>query len=165
MAAEKPIVYLETTFISYLTSRPSRDLVVAAHQEVTREWWEERRAAYRLVASQLVVGEASAGDEDAVARRLGVLEDVELVELTEEARDLAGSLLGSGVVPRKAADDALHIAAAAQSGASFLLTWNCKHIANAAIRGTIESVCRRAGLEPPVLCTPLELMEEVDDVT
>ncbi len=165
MAATKPIAYLETTFISYLTARPSRDLVVAAHQEITREWWETRRQGYRLVASQLVVAEASSGDTDAARRRIDLLEEVELLEITPEARELARSLIALKVVPATAADDALHIAAAADGGASYLLTWNCKHIAHAAIRGMIEEVCRRAGLDPPLLCTPLELLEEIEDGT
>ena len=165
MADSKPIAYLETTFVSYLTSRPSRDLVVAAHQEITREWWEERRGDYHLITSQLVLSEASAGDPEAAKRRLDVLQGVELVEITVGARDLARALLAAHVLPTRAAEDALHIAIAAESGASYLITWNCTHIAHAAIRGSIEDVCRRAGMEPPALCTPLELLEELDDGT
>ena len=163
MPVGKPIAYLETTFVSYLTARRSRDLVVAAHQEVTREWWDDRREAFHLVASQLVVAEAAAGDPDAARRRLDLLDEIELLEITQEAKELARTLVATGVVPAKATEDALHIAVAAQSGASYLLTWNCKHIAHAAIRNRIEDVCRRAGLEPPVLCTPLELLEELYD--
>jgi predicted nucleic acid-binding protein len=165
MADSRPIAYLATTFVSYLTSRPSRDLVMAAHQEVTREWWAERRSAYHLITSQLVLSEASAGDPDAAKRRLEVLQHVELVEITAEARELARALLAAHVVPSRAAEDALHIAIAAESGASYLITWNCKHIAHAAMRGSIEDVCRSAGVEPPALCTPLELLEELDDDT
>ena len=165
MLDSKPIAYLETTFVSYLTARRSRDLVVAAHQEITHEWWDQRRSSYRLIASQLVIVEAPAGDAEAAARRLAVLEGIELVEITDDAKELARSLIESRVVPAKAAEDALHIAVAAQSGASFLITWTCRHIAHAAIRGRIEEACRRAGLEPPALCTPLELLEELDDGT
>jgi hypothetical protein len=157
-------VYVETTVVSYLTARPNRDLIVAAHQEVTREWWETRRAAFRMVASQLVLAEAGAGDPDAAARRLEVLGDIELVEATAEALDLARRLVSGGAIPATSPEDALHVALAAAVGAEYLRTWNCKHIANAAIRSRIDAECRRAGLVPPALCTPLELMEEPNDV-
>ncbi len=164
MPRTKPLVYIETTVISYLTARANRDIVVAAHQEVTHEWWEQRRNAFRLVASQLVLAEAAAGDPEAAARRVEILESIELVEATQDALNLARNLIASGAIPASAPEDALHVALAAVNGAEYLLTWNCKHIANATIRCKIEAECRRAGLVPPVLCTPLELMEESNDV-
>jgi predicted nucleic acid-binding protein len=164
MDETKPLVYVETTIISYLTSRRNRDLIVAAHQEVTREWWERRRSAFRLVASQLVLAEAAAGDPAAARGRLELLESIELVEATPEALELARSLVANGAIPAAAPEDALHVAIAATNGADYLLTWNCKHIANATIRSRIEVECQRAGLLPPVLCTPLELLEEPNDV-
>lgn len=112
-----------------------------------------------------MVAEASAGDMDAARRRLETLEEIELVEITDEAREMARLLVASKVIPATAPEDALHIAAAAQNGANYLITWNCKHIAHAAIRSGIEGVCRRLGLEPPVVCTPLELLEEIYDDT
>jgi hypothetical protein len=63
-------------------------------------------------------------------------------------------------MPAKARLDALHVATAAVHGMDYLLSWNCKHIANAMLRSRIESICRTAGFEPPVICTPLELVEE-----
>jgi hypothetical protein len=113
MTDSRPIAYLETTFVSYLTSKPSRDLVVAAHQEVTREWWNERRGDYHLITSQMVLSESSAGDLEAAKRRLEVLQSVELVEITAGASELARALLAAHVVPSRAAEDALHIAIAA----------------------------------------------------
>jgi len=155
----KQVVYIETSVISYLASRPSRDIVVAAHQQVTRDWWEQRREDFVLIASELVAREAGAGDADAAEQRIAALIDVNLVSGTEEALSLAEALVAHGAVPSSAPEDALHIAIAAAAGAEYLLTWNCKHIANATCRAKIEEVCRKRGYEPPILCTPLELLE------
>ncbi len=150
-------VYLETTITSYLASRPSRDLVIAARQEITREWWEERRDNYALYVSQVVVDEAGDGDPEAAKRRLAVLEGVDLLETTDAAIDLAEALIDEGAVPEKAADDALHIAIATVHEMDILLTWNCKHIANADTLGSIGKLIRKRGYELPVICTPNEL--------
>ena len=107
----------------------------------------------------MVVLEAGSGDPDAVRDRMEVLEDIELLDATEDAENLARSLIGSGAVPPQAAEDAAHIAIAATSGVDFLVTWNFRHIANATMRARIEQVCRQAGFEPPVICTPNELLE------
>jgi predicted nucleic acid-binding protein len=152
-------VYVETSVVSYLTSRPNRDLVVAANQQITQEWWQTRRPQFDLYVSQLVIQEASAGDTSAVERRMQVLADVPLLEMTEEAVRLAEQLVGRGAVPRKVVEDALHIALATVNGIDYLLTWNFRHIANAAMRGKIEMVCRDEGYEPPVICSPQELLE------
>jgi hypothetical protein len=156
----KERIYLETTFVSYLAAKPSRDLVVAAHQQTTKVWWDTRRHRFQLVASQLVVGEAQAGDPEAAKSRLELLHGVELIELAEDALRLAKKLVDRGAFPREAEEDALHVAVATTNGAHYLLTWNLKHIANAAIRGKIEMACRQEGYEPPVICTPEELMED-----
>lgn len=152
-------IYVETSIVSYLTARPSRDLVRAAHQEVTCEWWTGRET-YELFISQLVLDEASAGDPGAAALRLLALRDLPLLELTPEAVALAQQLVRRAALPPKAAGDALHIALTAVHGVDYLLTWNCTHIANATMRPKIEAICRGAGFEPPVICTPLELVEE-----
>ena len=155
----KPVAYIETSVVSYLTSRPSRDVVVAAYQQVTREWWRSAPDRFDLVASDLVVAEAGAGDADAARARLAVLESVTLLEATGEAAALTLALIDSRSVPRKAAEDAAHIAVAVTSAADFLVTWNFRHIANAVLRSRIERVCRQAGYTPPVICTPNELTE------
>jgi hypothetical protein len=152
-------VYIETTFVSYLTARPSRDVVIAGHQQITHEWWDTRRQSYELCVSQLVLGEAGAGDLQAAQERLEVLNDVTLLETTAEALALAKELIQAGALPAKAADDALHIAVAATNGVPFLLTWNCRHLANATMRPQIESVCVAKGLKAPIICTPEELLE------
>jgi hypothetical protein len=158
----KPRVHLETTVISYLTALPSRDIVQAAHQQQTRDWWAHR-SRFELYASQAVVVEASRGDAAAAALRLAALAGVGLLEVNAEAEELAARLLGARVVPRKAAVDALHVAIAVVHGMHYLVTWNCAHIANAAIRGRIELECREAGFEPPAICTPEELMGDSDE--
>jgi hypothetical protein len=156
----KSRLYVETTIPSYLTSWPSRDLVVAGHQQITREWWETRRDDFQLYISQLVVDEAGAGDPVAARKRLKVLERVPLLDITPEVAEVASSILVSGKVPRKAATDAARIAIAAVHGKDFLVTWNCVHIANAVVAKSLVSICRERGYECPVICTPEELMGE-----
>ena len=154
-----PKVYLETSVISYLTSRPSRDLIVAANQQLTQEWWRTRRKNFDLFISQLVIRELSAGDKNAAEKRLQAVSNVPLLELSEEAVLFAEKLIKKGSLPRKATEDALHIAVATLNGMEYMLTWNFKHIANATMRYKIENVCRLAGYEPPIICTPQELLE------
>lgn len=144
--------------MSYLTARPSRDLVVAARQQLTNQWWNRRRAAFELYVSELVLAEAAAGDPDAAARRLQILEGVPSLSLGREITELGRYLVDTVGLPRKAQADALHIAVAACHGIEYLLTWNSTHIANAELRPRVEAACRRRGYEPPVLCTPDELM-------
>src|SRR5438094_6632569 len=112
----KSRLYLETTIPSYMASRPSRDLIIASHQELTREWWEKRRGTFHLYISQLVVDEASAGDLVAARERLRAIQYVPLLDITPEVAELASSILASGKIPRKAATDAAHIAIAAVHG-------------------------------------------------
>jgi predicted nucleic acid-binding protein len=158
-AKQRPRVYVETSVVSYLTSRPSRDLVRAAKQEVTHEWWAARDA-YELYVSQLVLSEAGAGDPAAAALRIDALRDLPRVDLVPPAESLSRELLLRVALPAKAGADAAHIALAAVHGLDLLLTWNCAHIANATMRPRIEDICRMAGFEPPVICTPLDLMKE-----
>jgi hypothetical protein len=155
----KPKVYLETTIPGYLTARPSRDLVTAAHQQITREWWDTRRHAFDLFVSQMVIDEASAGDQEAATRRLEVLLPLPLLAPHAEGAELAQALIEQVPLPVSAAADALHIAIAVVNGMDYLLTWNCTHIANAVLRSQIEAVCRSKGFEVPIICTPDELLE------
>lgn len=154
--AARPRVYLETSVLSYLTAWPSRDVVRIAHQQITVEWWA-RRAAFDLFVSDLVLDEISRGDAAAAERRVEAASGLVALTATTAAEDLAASLLRGAALPPKAALDALHVAIAAVHGMHFLLTWNCAHIANAAMRPRIESVCRSGGYEPPIICTPEEL--------
>jgi hypothetical protein len=154
----KSRLYLETTIPSYLTSRPSRDLIIASHQQITREWWDARRDDFQLYVSQLVVDEASAGDPIAARERMKPLKDLPLLDITAEVADLASRILASGKIPRKAATDAAHIAIAAVHGMDFLVTWNCVHIANATNARALARICQENGCDCPVICTPEELM-------
>lgn len=151
-------VYLETSIISYLTARASRDLVIAARQELTREWWGRRRASFDVYVSEAVIDEAKAGDSEASACRLSVLANVPLLDVTPAATQLAYAVANALQLPQRAAADSVHVALAACHGIEFLLTWNLAHIANAELRPTIEQVCRDRGFNPPILCTPDELM-------
>lgn len=152
-------VYLETSIIGYLTSRPSRDLITAANQQLTHDWWNEHRQHFDLFISQFVINECSEGDPVAVEERLDVLADLRQLDATDAVDTLAEELLKRVPLPEKAGVDALHIAVAAVHGIEHLLTWNCTHIANAALRPRIEAICRSMGYEPPTICTPQELME------
>lgn len=155
--------YIETSVVSYLTSRPSRDVVIVARQQVIREWWRTARDRFHLAASELVIREARQGEPNAASARIMRLEGVTLLDATEEAEQLARELISSGAVPPNAPVDAAHIASAATNRVHYLLTSNFRHIANAAMRSRIERVCRSTGYEPPVICTPHELMEVSHD--
>ena len=154
----KPKLYLETTVPSYLTAWPSRDLIRAGHQQITREWWQTRRDNFDIYISQFVLDEAGAGDREAARERLAALQDFPLLDITDEVGALAAALTVSLALPPKAATDAAHIALAAVHGVHFLLTWNCTHIANAEMAVAIEGVCRERAFSCPVICTPEELM-------
>jgi PIN domain len=152
-------VYVETSVISYLTARPSRDLIMAAHQEVTREWWQNQRHAFSLFYSEAVRSEAAMGDPQAAAQRLTLLNDLNLLEIPAQAMGLANALVEAAALPAKARVDALHIAIAAYERMDFVLTWNFKHIANAQSASKVRQVCESFELACPVLCSPLELLE------
>ncbi len=153
-----PKVYLETTIASYLTAHTSRNLVVAAHQELTLEWWNQHRHRFDVFVSALVLEEAASGDPEMAARRLVELRGIPVLGLDEDARALAKRFLDSGLLPTKAVGDAIHVALATLHGMDYLLTWNCRHIANAEIVRGLVRLCAEAGYELPALCTPEQLM-------
>ena len=152
-------VYIETSVISYLVADPSRDLVTAANQQVTRDWWQRRRANFACLASQEVVIEASRGDPEQVRRRLAVLTTLPRAAVSADAQELARTFLATGCLPPKAARDAVHLAVA--TAADYLLTWNCRHLANAQILKQLEREAQRVGRPLPHVCTPLELMGDL----
>lgn len=151
-------VYLETSIISYLAAHPSRDLITAARQQLTHEWWSRRRRDFEVYVSEIVISEAAAGDADAAGRRAQWIEGIPSLKISDEATVLAAQLVRASRLPDRAAVDALHISLAACCGMQYLLTWNSTHIANAEFRPKVERACRDRGYEPPVLCTPDELM-------
>jgi predicted nucleic acid-binding protein len=152
-------IYLETSIISYLAARRSRDLVISAWQEITREFWDKHRSRYRLHTSELVVEECRMGDAEAVRSRLALLRGIPEIPVDSTARNLASALLAKGVLPPKAAIDALHIAVAAAGGMDYLLTWNCRHLNNPVIKPRVRSICIGGGYSCPEICTPFELTE------
>jgi len=154
-----PRVYLETSVVSYLTARPSRNEVTRVQQRLTRKWWRNDRGRYDIFTSRLIIEESSAGNAKQAGKRLNVLAKLPILELTDEAIALAEYLTKRGVLPEKASADAAHMAIATVHGMEFLLTWNCKHLANAHVRQKIEQVCRDASYSPALICTPQELTE------
>ncbi len=153
-------VYLETSFVSYLVSRPSRDLLVAAHQQATQDWWTERRQEFECYISQVVLDEARAGDPEEATKRTAKIRSLPVLEITEEPESLTTAILSSGAIPARAVRDAAHIAVAAVNDVDYLLTWNCKHLANAQLIRRIGVVCNKEGYNMPLICTPEELMGE-----
>jgi PIN domain len=151
-------VYIETSILGYLTARPSRDIVVAANIEITREWWETRRNYFQLYSSQAVIKETSQGDPAIASQRLEILRNFSLLDLSQPVLDLAEQFLQRSNLPAKADVDAVHIAAATVHGMNYLLTWNCKHIANAQIQRKLVEISFDFGYELPILCTPYELL-------
>ena len=154
----KPSVYVETTIVSYLVAGATTDVVQAAHQRVTRDWWTARDR-FDLFVSAAVIAEARRGNPAAAARRLGAISGIPQLSAGRQVGVLVEALLSAGVLPARARVDAVHVGIAAVHGVDYLLTWNLRHLANAALRGKIDEACRVAGLIPPIICTPEELME------
>ncbi|MEN8254065.1 MAG: type II toxin-antitoxin system VapC family toxin [Verrucomicrobiota bacterium] len=157
----KETVYIETSVVSYLTARPSRDLVVAAHQQITREWWEnvlfER---FEPCISEAVIREASRGDPAAVDSRLSALGNLKELPLSDETTRLAEVYCRVLGLPASAGTDAVHLAVSVLNNVDFLVSWNCRHIANGHIIKRIQSENLERGLATPVICTPDELVED-----
>jgi hypothetical protein len=154
----KPKLCLETTIPSYLTAWGSRELVMAAHQQLTREWWEGRRADFDLYFSVFVLDEARAGDPAAARRRLEALAPFPLLAVDDRVTALATRLLKDCRLPTRATIDSLHLAVAAVHAMDYFLTWNCAHLANAELIPKVRAVCEAAGHPCPAICTPEELM-------
>jgi hypothetical protein len=151
-------VYIETSIVSYLTARPSSDLLAAAWQHVTIDWWETQRNRFELFTSDMVIEESGRGDDIAAARRLSALPEIPLLAITDEVLGLAEAFVRAGALPRQAIGDSLHIALAAVHGVDYLLTWNYRHIDNAENKPLIRKVCLANGYGYPEICTPQELM-------
>lgn len=150
-------VYVETSVISYYTARPSRDIVAAARQTLTQEWWDTARDKYDLYVSVLVVEESRDGAVDAAQRRLAAISGLPILEINEAAEQLAKRLMDERAIPLASPEDALHISLATVHGMDFLLTWNFRHINNAEMKARIRTVIEVAGYESPVICSPEEL--------
>jgi len=156
--SKKESVYIETTVVSYLAAWLSRDLIRAAHQQITQEWWQNRRNDFEIFVSEFVILESSAGDAEAAEKRLAALEGIALLDINLEVENLAKKLVADKAVPEKSVTDALHIAVAAVHAVDYLLSWNCKHIVNAEMQDAIRKVCETSGYKLPKICTPEELL-------
>jgi predicted nucleic acid-binding protein len=156
----KPTVYVETSIISYLTGRPSRDTLIREDQGLTRRWWEQRRHLYRLFVSPQVIEESASGDASAAERRLKALAGLESLVSTLETEELVGRLRRALIIPDKSAVDAFHLAFAVIYELDYLLTWNCTHLANAQTLRLLADFCRAESLWLPIICTPREMLPE-----
>lgn len=154
----KLTVYLETTIPSLLTARPSKDVRIAGMQASTHQWWSKQRRHFELYCSPIVIVEARLGDEEMAAARMKVLSEVMTLEVTDDALDLAEKLVRKMSLPTQKRNDAVHIAVAATANIAYLLTWNCKHIANVDMITKVESLCEQAGYRCPTICTTEELL-------
>ena len=155
----KPSVYIETSVISYLTARPSRDLIIAGHQQMTVEWWDSVRLDVECFVSPFVILEARRGDTVYAQRRLEAIADFKVLELNEDVESLTEKYLQGLQIPEKAKIDASHLAVAAWHRMDYLLSWNCRHIASGRVRKVMQSINDSLGMHTPVVCTPEELME------
>ena len=151
-------IYIESTIPSYVVARPARDLLQAARQQLTRDWWDLQREQHELFTSQVVLDEIAFGEKAMAQHRLELLQSVPLLPVTEEVMEFAGKVLASGLLPATADRDAAHIALASAYEMDILLSWNCRHIANAAIQARLRKLADASGFTLPVLCTPDELM-------
>ncbi|MFM9964234.1 MAG: type II toxin-antitoxin system VapC family toxin [Planctomycetaceae bacterium] len=154
----KPRLYLETTIPSYLTAWPSRDPYVAGQQQITKDWWQQRKDDFEIYISQFVWIEAAAGDPDAAEKRLDVLKPFPMLDANEAMERLAAEILELRVIPKKAERDAAHIAICAVHQIDYLMTWNCAYIANGEIIKVVRKICAKHGVECPEIHTPAELM-------
>ena len=155
----KPTVYIETSVISYLTAKPSRDLIIAAHQQITNDWWENALSNYEAFISPIVLEEISRGDANAIQARLEKVSIFPVLEILPEVRNLADTYFAAFAIPDKARADTYHLAVAAWHGMDFLVSWNCTHIVNGRIKLLIEEINAGQGIRTPIICTPEELME------
>lgn len=153
----KPVVYLESSVVSYLASHPSRDVVIAGRQAISRDWWENQRARFELRVSALVEEEVARGDVSAAKRRLSIIVGIPSLAVSDDAVALAEKLIAEAAIPLGSEADALHIAIAATQGADYLLTWNFKHINNAETKQSIVRVVESIGYLCPQICSPEEL--------
>ncbi len=153
----KASVYIESSVISYLTARPSNDLVKSARQAITEEWWQKEKTRFTIFVSTLVEEEISRGNSEAAQRRLEVSKKIPNLSISSDAKEIAEVLISTGAVPSNSEEDALRIGIATAHGMHFLLTWNFKHINNAETKSVINKTIEGLGYIAPILCSPEEL--------
>jgi len=155
----KPTIYIETSVISYLTAQMSRDLIVAAHQQVTAEWWEQALPKFEPFISPVVLEEIGRGDPNAAEKRIKSVQSFGILDVTPEVRDLAEHYFAGIDLPEKARADAYHLALAVWQGMDYLVSWNCTHIAGGKVKLIVAGINAGRGIGSPIICTPEELME------
>jgi hypothetical protein len=157
----KEKVYIETSVISYLSGRLSRDIIIVGRQEITREIWPHLAEQFDCYISSLVREEIERGDPEAANNRLAVLTDIATLTISDEARDFTKAIVENGLMPRQFTEDALHIAIATMHGVDYLLTWNFKHLNNVQTKVKIADFIEDCGYEPPQVCSPDELFGDI----
>lgn len=158
-----PSAYIETTIPSYYVARPSVSVIQASRQASTRAWWDTGCSAFDLYTSREVIEEAELGDPKMARERLELLASAKRLELIEDVGVVAETFIKKGLIPTKAASDAIHIAVASVHGMDYLVTWNFKHIANPYIRDRLRKTVEELGFRLPVMCSPEELLQYDED--
>ncbi len=153
-------IYIETTVVSYLVANPSRDSILAAHQQLTQQWWQDERLRYKCVTSEEVLREAASGDAEMIGRRAEALAGMTIFLVDDTARGLARQILAEKILQPAAASDAIHAAVASLNQVNILLTWNCRHLANPHLLRRLRELMARRSLTLPEICTPIELAAE-----
>ena len=155
----KQSVYLETTIISYLVARPSRDLIVAGHQQITIEWWEKVSFKFQCYVSEAVIEESEKGDIEVSKKRLDLISDFQVLAVNEEIKKIASIFFEHLRIPEKSRLDSFHLATACWYKMDYLLSWNCKHIVSGSVRKLLNEINEELKIYIPIICTPEELME------
>jgi hypothetical protein len=158
-----PSAYIETTIPSYYVARPSASLIQASRQASTRLWWDGGCSGFDLFTSLEAIEEAEQGEPEMAAARLALLLRAHRLPITEDVGVVASGLVRSGLIPDRAASDAIHIAVASVHGMDYLVTWNLKHIANPYIRSRLRTRVADLGFCLPVICSPEELLQYDED--
>ena len=154
----KQKVYIETSVVSYYASRPSRDLVIAARQETTREFWPLLANRFDRYISMLVLLEINKGNPTAVDERKKAILELPVLDITRESESLAQAIVREGLIPERFGEDSLHIALAVVNGMDYLVTWNFRHLNNALTKMHIMRFVEKQGYIAPVICSPDELL-------
>ena len=157
---DKPKAYIESSVVSYYTAHRSRDLIVMAHQDITHTWWEKHLSKYEVCISAVVLDEIGRGDPEAASERLQAVSGFPVLPIRPEVEHLAALYDRELQFPGKSLRDTLHIALASVHAVDYLVTWNCRHIANAHIRRGLAELNRAEGISTPIICTPEELLDD-----
>lgn len=152
-------VYIESTVISYYAARGTRDLIAAAHQQITTEWWEKALPSFEPHVSQIVFDGISRGDAEAARRRLAAIQRFAVLAMTPDVAALADAYFNALDIPSKARNDSYHLALAVYHGMDYLVSWNCTHITAGRVRAIVEALSAERAYQSPIICTPEELME------